>query len=80
MSNKVRATALPNSPTLSQLRDTSGPKLTPTSQGSLPSKQRVGRSNRPRDAFVLEVRARLEIVEYYGAKICAQIQGEASRY
>jgi len=47
---KQGATALPDSPTLSRLRVTPGLRLTSTSPGSMPSKQRVERSNRSRDA------------------------------
>ncbi len=50
---KERATALPDFPTLSQLRDTSDSKLIPTSPGSLPSKQWVAGSNPARDATEL---------------------------
>jgi len=49
--SKRRAAALPNSPTLSQLPGSPGSKLVQSSQGRLPSKQRVGGSNPSRDAI-----------------------------
>ena len=50
MDCKQRATALPNSPTLLQLWDALGSKLTEATQGQVPSKQRVVGSNPARDA------------------------------
>jgi len=50
MDCKQGATALPNSPTLSQLWEALGSKLIETAEGQLPSKQRVVGSNPSRDA------------------------------
>jgi hypothetical protein len=53
MDCKQRATALPNSPTLPQLWDALGSKLTGAAHGQMPSKQRVVGSNPSRDALNL---------------------------
>ncbi len=50
MKHQQGATALPNSPTLSQLWEALGSKLIETAEGQLPSKQRVVGSNPSRDA------------------------------
>ncbi len=51
---KQRATALPNSPTTTQLWDALGSKLNQSAQGHMPSKQRVAGSNPARDAISYE--------------------------
>ena len=50
MKHQQGVTALPKSPTLSQLWEALDSKLIETAEGQLPSKQRVERSNRSRDA------------------------------
>jgi len=52
MYSEQRADASPNSPTLLQLWDALGSKLIEAAQGQTPSKQRVERSSRSRDAFI----------------------------